>query len=249
MKIGILQADTVLDQFSPIFGQYPSMIQQVMLTAAGDGQYGTIKFFTYDVEQQEYPTDIAECDGYIITGSKKSVYDDEPWIHQLRDFVVRLDSAKMPTVGICFGHQMIALALGGKACAADVGWRVGVHEVSLLKANMQAAASYLEPAVASFSLLYSHKDQVTELPPGSTLLAGSSQCPNAMFQVGQHMLAVQGHPEFVKDYSRSLMTYRRDMIGEKLYADGMQSLAEPTDELLLVSWFIAFLQHAAALRS
>jgi GMP synthase-like glutamine amidotransferase len=245
MKIGILKADTVLDQFAAVFGEYPSMIEKVISLAApdikSDFQPESIACVTYDVENQQYPQNINECDAYIITGSKKSVYDDEPWIHRLRDFVVELDKTKTPTIGICFGHQMIAEALGGEAGAADVGWRVGVHKV-----QVQASADYMEPIIADFSLLYSHKDQVTVLPDGSRLLAGNSQCPNAMYQVGQHMLAVQGHPEFVKDYSRGLLAFRREQIGEKLYAAGVASLAEATDELLVVSWFIRFLRQACA---
>jgi GMP synthase-like glutamine amidotransferase len=253
MKIGILKADAVLDQFAPTFGEYPEMIEKVMSLAVSqtqnetqnapqlEPQYEPIVCVTYDVERQEYPQDIAECDAYIITGSKKSVYDDEPWIHRLRDFVVALDEAKAPTIGICFGHQMIAEALGGETKAADVGWRVGVHQV-----HVQAGADYMQPAISDFSLLYSHKDQVTVLPAGSTLLAGSRQCPNAMYQVGQHMLAVQGHPEFVKDYSRSLLGFRREQIGEDLYNTGVASLSEATDELLVANWFMRFLRQAGA---
>jgi GMP synthase-like glutamine amidotransferase len=250
MKIGILKADKVLDQFAPEFGQYPGMIEKVMSLAffnvhkevRSDPQPEPLVCVTYDVECQEYPQNIEECDAYVITGSKKSVYDDEPWIHRLRDFVFELDKTKTPTIGICFGHQMIAEALGGEARAADVGWQVGVQKV-----QVQASADYMQPALPNFSLLYSHKDQVTVLPTGSTLLAGSSQCPNAMYQVGQHMLAIQGHPEFVKDYSRGLLAFRREMIGEELYAAGMASLAEATDELLVGSWIIRFLRQACAL--
>jgi GMP synthase-like glutamine amidotransferase len=249
MKIGILKADAVLDQFAPAFGQYPAMIEKVISLAVSDGRTDThrdpddepIVCVTYDVEHQEYPQDIAECDAYIITGSKKSVYDDEPWIHRLRDFVVELDETKTPTIGICFGHQMIAEALGGEARAADIGWRVGVHQVQVC-----AIADYMQTAIADFSLLYSHKDQVTALPTGATLIAGSSQCPNAMYQIGQHMLSVQGHPEFVKDYSRGLLAFRREQIGEDLYNAGVTSLTETTDELLVASWFMRFLRQACA---
>ena len=243
MKIGILKADTVLDQFASAFGQYPCMIEKIMSLAVGNAQHESIVFVTYDIESMQYPQSIEECDAYIITGSKKSVYDDEPWIHRLRDFVVELDQTKTPTIGICFGHQMIAEALGGETRAADIGWRVGVHQL-----QVQVAADYMQPSMVDISLLYSHKDQVTVLPDDSILLAGSDQCPNGMYQVGQHMLAVQGHPEFVKGYSQELLGFRRELIGEDVYAGGMASLAEATDELLVASWFFQFLWQACALR-
>ena len=107
MKIGILQADSVRPEFREEFGNYPGMIQ-LLLEASRDEDEG-LTFMTYDVVQGEYPDELTACDGYVITGSASSVYDDEPWIHELRKFVVRLHKTRTKTVGICFGHQMIAL--------------------------------------------------------------------------------------------------------------------------------------------
>ena len=87
MKIGILQADSVRPEFREEFGNYPGMIQ--MLLEASRDEEEDLTFTTYDVVQGEYPDELTACDGYVITGSASSVYDDEPWIHQLRKFVVR----------------------------------------------------------------------------------------------------------------------------------------------------------------
>lgn len=231
LHIGILRTDSVLPRFQEEFGDYPAMFRQVLSRVAGE----SVTFHVYDVEHGEYPEHLDECDGYIITGSKKSVYDDEPWIHGLKDFVVRLHENQAKTVGICFGHQMIAHALGGKAEAASSGWCVGVHESRLV-----SRAGFLSPAIEKFNLLSSHKDQVTLLPPGAELLATADSCPNASFRMGDHMLTFQGHPEFCKGYSKALMDFRVDILGEK-YAVGIASLERDTDEATVARWILNFI--------
>lgn len=234
LHIGILQADSVLDQFQPEFGNYPGMVETVLGRTGAD-----LRFTTYDVEHGEYPSAHSDCDGYVITGSKKSVYDDEPWIHELAAYVVELDRYRMPTVGICFGHQLIAHALGGLTESADVGWGVGVHHSKIV-----SRAEFMEPDLDGYNLIVSHKDQVTRLPDGAELLASSEFCPNAMFRVGNHLFGFQGHPEFCKEYSRALMEFRREILGAEKYAPGVASLECSTDEVVIAQWAINFLSHS-----
>ena len=114
MKIGVLQADTVSEEFQADYGNYPTMFEN-MLKSAGKQVLGSaIEVAHYNIMQSQFPKKLNECDAYIITGSKKSVYDDEPWIHKFRGFLVELNDAKKIVIGICFGHQLIADALGGK---------------------------------------------------------------------------------------------------------------------------------------
>ncbi|MFN3238443.1 MAG: glutamine amidotransferase-related protein [Pseudomonadales bacterium] len=127
MKIGILKADSVLEQFQPEHGDYPDMFVRRL----GDNAPESVEFATYDVEHGVYPNHMDDCDGYVITGSKKSVYDDEDWIRALEAYVVELHEHLKPLIGICFGHQLVAQALGGKTEAAAVGWGVGVHESTI----------------------------------------------------------------------------------------------------------------------
>jgi GMP synthase-like glutamine amidotransferase len=232
MKIGILKADSVLEQFQPEFGDYPDMFVARLAAQAGPD----VAFITYDVEHLEYPANIDECAGYIITGSKMSVYDNEAWIRRLEDFVRQLDQAKKPLIGVCFGHQLVAQALGGKAEAAAIGWGVGVHTNHIVSAQ-----HYMQPRLAEARVLVSHKDQVTRLPPGAEQLATSDFCPNSMFQVGNHILCIQGHPEFIKAYSESLMNMRREILGEAVYGAGIESLDQALDSDTLATWMLRFL--------
>jgi len=228
--IGILQADSVREEFQPRFGDYPEMFETVLGKTDP-----AVEFRHYNVELGEYPQDLDECDGYVITGSKKSVYDDEQWIHELMGFTRDLHQQQKKVVGICFGHQLIAHALGGETRSAGAGWGVGIHQNKVVSHK-----DFMSSATDEFGLLVSHKDQVTTLPAGAELLATSEFCPNAMYTIGDHILTFQGHPEFSNDYSRALMEMRREIIGESKLKAGLASLAGEPDNNLVSMWIVNF---------
>jgi len=182
-----------------------------------------------------YPDSDDECDAYLITGSRASVYEARAWIRDLQAYALILHRAKKKLVGICFGHQLIAAALGGKTEDSHKGWGVGVHTSKVVRAQ-----PFMTPALVQFSLLVSHKDQVTLLPEGAELLATSDFCPNAMFSVDKHILAMQGHPEFCKAYASDLMESRSELLGEALQP-AIASLAVETDEKQVAEWIMKFI--------
>lgn len=231
MRLGILQADHVDAECRARFGDYADMFTVALGDALGPG--ASFEFF--DVRGGRYPDRTGDCDGYLITGSRASVYDDEPWIARLKDFVRELNEARSRTVGICFGHQLIADALGGDVDRAAAGWGVGVHTWDVVDDE-----PWMRPRRREFRLLASHQDQVQNLPEGARLLATSGFCPNAAFAVERHLFAVQGHPEFTRDYARFLMCRRREALGGA-YRPGVRSLDEPTDEAVVAQWIAAFL--------
>lgn len=228
----------MLPQFQSAHGNYPQMIRRI-LEAAASAEGIEISVINFDVEHGEYPDSPDSCDGYVITGSKKSVYDDEPWIHELKTFVRKLDSRRIRLVGICFGHQLIAEALGGRTIGAEAGWGVGIHDYEVIETGW-----FMSPGTEHFSLVVSHKDQVVDLPEDATLLAGSAFCPNSLFTIGEHVLAVQGHPEFSRSYSADLMHWRKDILGPETYDKGIASLENPLSEKEVATWIIRFLWGA-----
>lgn len=232
MKIGVLKTDDVREELVGEFGEYPEMFAELLRA-----QDPTLEFETYEVQRGHYPQDIDEVDAYLITGSKTGVYEDKPWIAPLMDFVRKLHDAKKPTIGICFGHQLIAHALGGKTRKSDKGWGVGVHSY-----EMQETPSWMSEPAEGFSLLVSHQDQVEELPPGAKVLASSDFCPMAMVQVDDHMLTFQAHPEFTKLYSNSLMELRRQAFGENVVEKGQASLQNDIHESTVAKWMLEFLR-------
>jgi GMP synthase-like glutamine amidotransferase len=238
MRIGILKTDSVRDEFQSEFGDYPAMFR-AMLMASADAE--PIEFRDYDVQRGQYPASLDECDAYLITGSRESVYDDKPWIHRLTEFVQQLDSARRTLVGICFGHQLIAHVLGGETRAADAGWAVGVQETQVL-----SPADWMLPYRERFGLLSSHKDQVVRLPERAEVFASTPHCPNSGFTIGEHILTFQGHPEFSKGYSRALIELRRELLGEPGYSNGVESLAKPVHQSMVGRWIINFIASNAA---
>ena len=232
MKIGVLKTDDVREQLVDEFGEYPEMFADLLRAQDPD-----LEFVTYEVQRGHYPDDIDEVDAYLITGSKTGVYEDKPWIPPLMDFVRKLHDRKKPTIGICFGHQLIAQALGGKTRKSDKGWGVGVHSY-----EMQETPSWMSEPLDSFSLLVSHQDQVEELPPGAKVLASSDFCPMAMTQVDEHMLTFQAHPEFTKPYSNSLMELRREAFGDDIVIKGQASLQNDIHESTVAKWMLEFLR-------
>ncbi len=247
MKIGILRADDVRPELAEKHGEYPQMIAQLMLAAQQQPRSQqftrlsssllepTLSFTTYHAISGEFPPKEHEVDGYILTGSKFGVYDDEPWIKQLIGCVQRIDADRIRLVGICFGHQLIAQALGGVAEKSTKGWGIGVRTMQFSDDAPRWGISGKQ-----MSLVYSHQDQVTSPVPGSLTLAGDAFCPYAMNAIGSHILTFQGHPEFSETFSRELYALRRDSYPPELFRRALASLDANADNIALAQLMIDF---------
>ncbi len=232
MKIGILRCDTVRSTLSAEFGEYPEMIERAFSATNSE-----LSFQTYHADEGQLPEHTDECDAYIITGSRHSVFDtDELWINPLRDFIVRLHKAKIKAIGICFGHQLIAEAMGGKVERADCGWQIGVH-----RAIIQQQADFMRPKMATFHVAMMCEDQIQTLPENATVLAKSQGCDYIMLQYDNHFLSIQGHPEFSLDFAKALVNICQDDFPAKRLEKGLLSFSknEMNGELLF-RWFVNF---------
>jgi len=236
MKVGILQCDSTNSEFQAEHGNYPGMFISIFKSIDE-----SIEFSNYDIQSNQFPKFPEECDAYLITGSRYSVYESYDWINKLEDYVVELHKIKHPLIGICFGHQIIAKALGGKAELAHKGWGVGVQ-----KYNKIVSKSWFDPVLNDFSIVASHQDQVTELPEGAELLAKSNFCPYASFCIDNHILTFQGHPEFTKSYSKALLNLRRKTLGEEVFNEGLKSLEKPIQSKITSNWIVNFLNNAVS---
>lgn len=232
MNLGILLCDKVSAVFVENHGQYPEMFANLLRPADS-----TLEFTVFDAEHGELPTDIHEVDAYLISGSRHGVNDDYSWIRRLEEFVRTLHITQKKLIGICFGHQLIAKALGGKVIKSPKGWGVGMSQNHIFQFK-----EWMNPSLNEFNLLVSHQDQVVELPKGAEILAGSDFCPNYMMQIGSHFFSVQGHPEFTKPYSRDLMVSREDTVNEIEFINGMKSLELHEDDSIIAQWIINFLK-------
>lgn len=235
MRIGLLQCDHVADDLVDLHGDYQDMFSDLLHKQDQD-----IEVAVYDLTADSFPIDLHACDGYIITGSQFSAYDDIPWIHKAKNLIVDLYQEKIPTIGICFGHQLIAESLGGKVIkATNKGWGVGVQNWKIKNKSEWMG----DDSPADFSLRASHQDQVVEMPTDSTLYASSDFCPIAGFQTGKHFLSMQGHPEFSKEYSNALIEKRIDRIGVDVSATAQKSLKNNVDNSNVGAWMVAFIKN------
>lgn len=193
MRIGILQTGRSPDELQSRHGDYDDHFRRLL---AGRG----FEFATYPVLDNVLPGSVNEADGWLITGSRFGVYEGHPWIAPLEDFLRRAYTAGVPIVGICFGHQILAQALGGRVAKYPGGWQVGPVE-------------YCPPGGdRAQTLLAWHQDQVIKAPEGATVLAGNEDCRNGILAYGDRALTMQPHPEFTPGFLADLIEARAALL-------------------------------------
>lgn len=225
MRIGLLETDILYDEFIQEYGSYGLMFEQYFTQLDGSNfTNSNLEFVYYQVQQGEFPLFLDECDAYIVTGSKAGVYEDHDWIEPLSNWIVEAAQAETKILGVCFGHQIIAQALGGKVEKSDRGWGVGVRSLLTIPDS-----PFCQSLPEQLDLIYSHKDQVVKLPPTAKNFLGDDFCPYAGFTIGEHIVTLQGHPEFSAEYSERLLSRRAKDIGESIYIQALHSLKLGTD--------------------
>lgn len=230
LRICILETDILRPELVEQYHGYGKMFEQLFAR-----QPLLAQFFTYNVVKGEYPTEADRFDAYLVTGSKADSFGGEPWILSLKKFLMRCYNRGDKLLGICFGHQLLALMLGGRTERAIQGWGVGVHDY---KVDIQT--EWMTPYSNNLALLVSHQDQVTLLPKGAATVASSAFCPNAAYHIGDQVLCFQGHPEFSHDYSRALLDLRMDALGEEVHSAAVQSLKRDQQGSLVGEWMMRF---------
>lgn len=232
MRIGLLRCDEVGGDRAERFGGYLDLYSNLLRAVDPN-----VAITDYDVVNGELPDDPGEQDGWLISGSRASAYDADPWLADLLDLLVRLDAERAPTVGICFGHQALAQALGGEVTMAEGGWGIGIHQ-----AQVDDTSEWMLPEREQFGIAYSHKDQVTALPDGATVIASSDHCPIAAFTIGDHVLGIQGHPEFTPEFAADVYQSRMGVFPDELLDDAMNSLEGSIDSSDVAAWMLRFLR-------
>ena len=230
MRIGILETGFPPRDLQEAHGTYPQMFERLL---AGHG----LDFRAWPVLKDDFPAGPEDADGWLITGSRFGVYEDIPWIRRAEDFVRAVHAARLPMVGICFGHQLMAQALGGKVEQSGKGWGIGVQRYRDLEAGEEIA------------IVASHQDQVTAQPPATRVIAESDFCPIAgLAWTDGPSISWQPHPEMSAAFSRGLI---EDRIGtlypEPVARAALDSLASPLDSPAMGTRIARFfLDHAAA---
>lgn len=221
MHIGILLAGHVADVLIPEHGDYDSMFESFL-----DGHGFT--FTCYPVVDMVFPDGPDAADGWLITGSRHGAYEEHPWIQPLEEQIRTAFSARVPTVGICFGHQIVAQALGGRVEKFQGGWAVGrqVYEFD---------------GHGPLALNAWHQDQVVAVPDGAEVIARNPFCETAALAYGDRVLTIQAHPEFEGPYLEDLIAVRgRGTVPDELLDRALSRLDEPLNSAVLASMIAEF---------
>jgi len=227
MKIGILQTGYAPEALRDA-GDYPAMFESLL---AGNG----FTFQTFRVVDMEFPDTVQACDGYVVTGSKHGVYEDHPFIAPLEQFIRDAFAADIPVAGICFGHQIMAQALGGTVGKFAGGWSTGPTDYQFADQTIRLNAW--------------HQDQITTPPPGATTIASSPFCQYAALAYGTKGWSVQPHPEFDNAFTQGLIEHRgHGVVPDDLLTAAQERLQQPVDSAGIARQIAAFLKAAHATR-
>lgn len=230
MKIGILETGRPSAPLEERFGRYDSMLAHLL----GD-RYATR---TFRVTEGEYPERPEAHEAYLITGSPAGVYENLPWIPELKTFL-RESKGKAKLVGVCFGHQIMAEAFGGRVEKSEKGWGIGLHRY-----DVRHAEPWMDE-VDGFSIPVSHQDQIVKAPPEARVIAASPFTEfGAVAYQDQPAISFQCHPEFEPDFAKALIEERRDRLPSPERA--LASLDQPNDRPMVGRWIRRFLEGSGA---
>jgi GMP synthase-like glutamine amidotransferase len=228
MKVAILETGRPPGTLADQFGTYPAMFAHLL----GPG----FEIEIFDVQAGELPEPGGHA-AYLITGSPAGVYDPLPWIDPLQQFIRSARDSKM--VGICFGHQVMAEALGGHVEKSDKGWGAGLHKYAIVRSEpwIDSAGTIVAPA--------SHQDQVVVQPPNTDVVAASDFTPlAALAWTDRPAISFQFHPEFSPAFAKALIAQRFDIVSDPDAA--IASLDAPNDSARVGQWIRNFLNGETA---
>ncbi|MDM7858703.1 amidotransferase [Thiopseudomonas acetoxidans] len=234
LRICILQADDLHPDLESQYHSFGQMFERLLAQQALP-----VRCEVYNVVAQQYPDDSSQYDAFLVTGSKADSFAMDAWIVRLREYLQQRYQQGDVLLGVCFGHQILALVLGGLTERASQGWGVGVHCYQVLNAPVAGL-----DVPQQLQLLISHRDQVTRLPEQAVRIASSEFCPNAAYVVGEQVLCFQGHPEFTHDFSRALLNLRRSIYSPEFYAQCLASLEQQHDGRVVAGWMAEFVAQA-----
>ena len=215
IKIGILQvnhdkSESIGDTFPDDAHRFRDMF---------DCQIQRFEYTIYMTIGGILPKNIDEQDCYLITGSPLSVRNDLAFKAKLYSFIKECDRVKKPLLGVCFGHQAIADALGGKVEKSDIVWNIGIENIAFPERRLWMTQH------SSLDLFVFHEDQVTRLPDSCVVIGSSERCPISSFQKGSHIFTTQTHPEFSHEFMDALLVDCKGKIADQYlnYAKGTLS--------------------------
>ncbi len=237
IKLGILQTNH--DKTVEVGDAFPDDAHR--FRDLFDAQDDRFQYRVYMTIGGELPKDLAEQDGFLITGSPLSVLDQHIFTDDLMNFIRLCDAEKKPLIGACFGHQAIALALGGQVERSDQGYNIGIEET-----QFHGQRSWMDPGADRLLMYMSHEDAVTQLPSGCELLGSTPRCENASFAKGDHILTTQAHPEFSPAFMEGILRFTEDKLPATDRQVAWDSLDQEAEGHVFGHWCTNLIKKAIA---
>ncbi|KAL1953312.1 hypothetical protein VTO42DRAFT_3019 [Malbranchea cinnamomea] len=245
LRIAVLECDVPLTQTRAKYGGYGGLFETLLRSAAETlnqpdivhPQDGLEVTKWNIVDDDKYPS-LDDVDGILLTGSKHTAFHNDLWILRLVEFTKKvLAQDRVRMVGICFGHQIIARALGAKLGSNEKGWEVAVRDVDLTEEGKKLFG------LEKLRIQQMHRDIVYSLPPSTIPLGSSPLCEVQGMYSPRRFITVQGHPEFNEEIVREIIQVRREtgVFSQEVYEAGMETVANEHDGLALARTFIKFL--------
>lgn len=236
MRIGLIQCQELKDALSQRHGKTLDIYQRAYCSSDKE-----VSFQVWHAYKGEIPPVNAPVDAWIISGSRHSVNDGFAWIDALSDFIRTMWQQQKPVVGICFGHQIIARAMGGKVERFAGGWGLGIDSQQIFSKE-----TWMYPFKKSMRIPVIHQDQVVTKPQDATLVAGNDFCQHHMLRYGDCFLTIQGHPEFSVEFVKDVTNLMRHTLSEETFQKTQRSLLLPIDGPIIIHWILNFFQQKMA---
>ncbi|NNK17510.1 MAG: type 1 glutamine amidotransferase [Sulfitobacter sp.] len=225
MKIGILITGHPPEELSEN-GRYDAYFRRLL----GED---TFEYASWSVVDGEMPAAVTEADGWLITGSRHGAYEPHDWIPPLEQFIRDSFAARVPMIGVCFGHQIIAQAMGGKVEKFSGGWSVGPVDYTI--------------DGETYAINAWHQDQVVEKPGNAKVIGATDFCANAALVYDDLFWTIQPHPEYQNDFIDGLIRYRgKGLVPEDQLEAARSKLTTPLDSAKIAEQMTAFFKKERA---
>ncbi len=230
MHIAVLDANTDRSALAARNVSEMEKFRALLAPTAPDWTVAAVK-----VDEGVFPDTLAGFDGIIISGSPASARDSDPWVGQLQALIRDAVAQDIPVFGACFGHQVIAAALGGEIGYNPHGWELGRVET-----RTHSPAPWMDADCPVVALHAAHKEQVTVLPPGARVLGGTDLVPHGPLAIGDRIFTTQYHPEITTAFMAELIEEMDGTVESTVTDRARQGLPQDVNDAAMARWIANF---------